>query len=104
MPEMRAPKSEIKKQTEKMKPATKVKITGTASTPPRVSASIVGSRPNTSSSAMPADKFVNPIYSRTAGFSPIVPPTMPTRTRGAGDANYTKKMKTGQPGKPLPKK
>jgi hypothetical protein len=54
--------------------------------------------------AMPSDKYVAPLYSRTAGFSPIVPGTMPKRTRGAGDPNYTKKMKTGQPGKPLPKK
>jgi hypothetical protein len=104
MPEMRVPRSETKKQTEQMKPATKVKITGSASTPPRVSNSMISSQPKTSSGSMPSDKFVNPIYSRTAGFSPIVPPTMPTRTRGAGDANYTKKMKTGQPGKPLPKK
>jgi hypothetical protein len=104
MPEMRVPRSEVKKQTEKMKPATKVKITGSASTPPRVSSSMTSSQPKTSSGSMPSDKFVNPIYSRTAGFSPIVPETMPTRTRGAGDANYTKKMKTGQPSKPLPKK
>lgn len=51
-----------------------------------------------------ADKFVDPLYSRNAGFGPITPPaTMPTRTRGAGDPNYAKKMKTG-PSKPLPKK
>ena len=104
MPEMRVPKSETKKQTEQMKPSTKVKITGSASTPPRVSSSMISSQPKTSSGSMPSDKFVNPIYSRTAGFSPIVPGTMPKRTRGAGDPNYTKKMKTGQPGKPLPKK
>ena len=59
--------------------------------------------------ALPSDKYVDPLYSRTAGFEPITQPmappaTMPTRTRGAGDPNYTKKMKTGQPGKPLPKK
>jgi hypothetical protein len=65
---------------------------------------MTSSQPKTSSGSMPSDKFVNPIYSRTAGFSPIVPETMPTRTRGAGDADYAKKMKTGQPGKPLPKK
>jgi hypothetical protein len=61
-------------------------------------------------SALPSDKYVDPLYSRRAGFVPIAPEstwsteTMPTRTRGAGDPNYTKKMKTGQPGKPLPKK
>jgi hypothetical protein len=59
--------------------------------------------------ASPSDKYVDPLYSRRAGFAPITPPmapstTMPTRTRGAGDPNYTKNMKTGQPGKPLPKK
>ena len=57
----------------------------------------------------PADKFVDPLYSRNAGFAPIAPAstwsteTMPTRTRGAGDPNYTKKMQTGRT-KPLPKK
>jgi len=95
---------ELRKTTEQMKAKKKVKITGSASTPPRVSSSMTSSQPKTSSGSMSSDKFVNPIYSRTAGFSPIVPETMPTRTRGAGDANYTKKMKTGQPSKPLPKK
>jgi hypothetical protein len=56
----------------------------------------------------PADKYVDPLYSRNSGNSPIpsMPwsiETLPTRTRGAGDPNYSKKMKTGK-GKPLPKK
>jgi hypothetical protein len=56
----------------------------------------------------PSDKYVDPLYSRNAGFAPITQPmappaTMPTRTRGAGDPNYTKKMQTGRT-KPLPNK
>ena len=105
MAEMRIPKSEAKKQTEKMKTTTKVKITGTASTPPRVSASMISSQPKTST---PGDKFVDPLYSRNSGNPPIpsmpsVPATMPERTRGAGDANYTKTMKSKK-SKQLPKK
>ena len=100
MTEMRIPKSEAKKQTEKIKTTTKVKITGTASTPPRVSASMISSQPKTST---PGDKFVNPTYSRNSGNPPIPSETMPERTRGAGDANYTKTMKSKK-SKQLPKK
>ena len=64
MAQMRIPKSEAKKQTEKMKSMPKVKITGTASTPPRVSSSmsrasggIVGS----------SGKNVAPIYKPLQG-------------------------------------
>jgi hypothetical protein len=47
MAEKRIPKSELKKVTETAKP--KVKITGSASTPPRVSSSMINSQPKTSS-------------------------------------------------------
>ena len=58
--------------------------------------------------AIPGDKYVDPLYSRRAGFEPITPPmapstTMPTRTRGAGDPNYTETMKAGKK-KPVKKK
>jgi hypothetical protein len=39
----------LKKQTEKMKQNTKAKITGTASTTPRVSGSMIKSQPKTTS-------------------------------------------------------
>ena len=56
----------------------------------------------------PADKYIDPLYSRNSGNPPIpsmpsAPATLPTRTWGAGDPDYIKKMKTGK-GKPLPKK
>ena len=44
-----ASKAMLKKQTEKMKQNTKVKITGTASTTPRVSGSMIKSQPKTTS-------------------------------------------------------
>jgi TusA-related sulfurtransferase len=44
-----APKKELKKATEKMKKNTRVKITGTASTTPRVSGSMIKSQPKTTS-------------------------------------------------------
>ena len=46
----------------------------------------------------PADKYVDPLYSRNSGNPPIAPEstwsteTMPTRTWGAGDPDYIKKM------------
>ena len=44
-----APKKELKKATEKMKKNTRVKITGSASTTPRVSGSMIKSQPKTTS-------------------------------------------------------
>jgi hypothetical protein len=44
-----ASKAMLKKQTEKMKQNTRVKITGTASTTPRVSGSMIKSQPKTTS-------------------------------------------------------
>ena len=45
----------------------------------------------------PEDKYVDPLYSRNSGNPPIAstpsaPVTMPTRTWGAGDPDYIKKM------------
>ena len=106
MAEKRVPKSEIKKKTEKITQAPRVKITGSASTPPRVSSSMINSQPKTSTSSTSADKYVDPLYSRNAGFAPIYPMNstpIPGPLRGAGDPDYSKKMKTGRT-KPLPKK
>ena len=64
MPEMRAPKSETKKQTEQMKQTTKVKITGTASTPPRVSNSMSRTTSGISGSG---GRNVAPIYKPLGG-------------------------------------
>lgn len=64
MPEMRVPKSEIKKQTEKIKPATKVKITGTAATTPRVSNSMTLTTSGISGSG---GRSVAPIYKPLQG-------------------------------------
>jgi hypothetical protein len=49
----------------------------------------------------PADKYVDPLYSRNSGNPPIPstpssPAKMPTRTWGAGDPNYTETMKAGK--------
>ena len=51
MPNMKkqVPASMLKKSTEKMKSMPKVKITGTASTTPRVSGSMIKSQPKTTS-------------------------------------------------------
>jgi hypothetical protein len=45
--EKKVPASMLKKTTEKMKPATKVKITGTASSKPQISGSMIKSQPKT---------------------------------------------------------
>ena len=57
----------------------------------------------------PADKFVDPLYSRNSGNPPIpsmpsVPATMPTRTWGAGDPDYIKKMIASGKSKPVKRK
>jgi hypothetical protein len=55
------------------------------------------------------DKFVDPLYSRNSGNPPIpsmpsVPTTMPTRTWGAGDPDYIKKMIASGKSKPVKRK
>jgi hypothetical protein len=50
-----ASKAMLKKQTEKMKQNTRVKITGTASTTPRVSGSMIKSQPKTVAKSKSAD-------------------------------------------------
>jgi hypothetical protein len=50
------PPSELKKKREKMKEMPKVKITGTASTKPRVSASMSKSQPKTIAKTTPKPK------------------------------------------------
>jgi hypothetical protein len=70
MPEMRVPKSEMKKKTEEMKQSPKVKITGSASTPPRVSSSMISSQPRTSAGVAPGTKTVAKLY------RPTVKPTV----------------------------
>jgi hypothetical protein len=52
----RVPAPALKKATEKMKAKPVVKITGTASTTPRVSASMISSRPKTTAATKPAKK------------------------------------------------
>ena len=54
----------------------------------------------------PQDKYVDPLYSRNSGNPPIAPTIsgLPTRTRGAGDPNYIKKMIADGKTKPKPTK
>jgi hypothetical protein len=50
------------------------------------------------------DKYVDPLYSRNAGFPPISSQTstgMPGRTWGAGDPDYVKKMLASGKSKPI---
>ena len=56
------------------------------------------------------DKFVDPLYNRNSGHPPIPsipfspPTTMPTRTWGAGDPDYIKKMIASSKSKPVKRK
>jgi hypothetical protein len=50
------------------------------------------------------DKYVDPLYSRSAGFPPIsnqAATGMPARTWGAGDPDYVKKMLASGKSKPI---
>jgi hypothetical protein len=56
MAQMKIPAAMLKKKTEKMKQMPKVKITGTASTKPRVSSSMIKSQPKTTAKTTPKPK------------------------------------------------
>ena len=56
MAQMKIPAAMLKKKTEKMKEMPKVKITGTASTKPRVSSSMSKSQPKTTAKTTPKPK------------------------------------------------
>lgn len=65
MAEMRVPRSEMKKKTESMKETRKVKITGSATTPPMVSSSMATSHPRTTAGVTAASKTVTKLYRPT---------------------------------------
>ena len=60
----RIPASVLKKTTEKVKQMPKIKITGSASTPPRVSSSMIKSQPRTTSTPKPTKKGITVAISK----------------------------------------
>lgn len=90
----RIPLSELKKANEKMKQRPAVKITGSASTTPRVSGSIISSRPKTTASTKkPAVKITTGTTSRRKN---VIPPDYDVILPGMG---YTKPTIKRQPKK-----
>jgi hypothetical protein len=92
----RIPKSELKKSTERMKSMPKVKITGTASTPPRVSSSMSRASGGIMGSG---GKNVAPIYKMQGGMmgpAKIQGPQLP-KNQGASIASKIKGVFADKP-------
>jgi hypothetical protein len=90
----RVPANQLKKANEKMKQKRAVKITGSASTTPRVSNSMISSRPKTTASTKkPAVKITTGTTSRRKN---VIPPDYDVILPGMG---YTRPRIKSQPKK-----
>ena len=90
----RVPKTQLDKAREQMKSNPKVKITGTATSTPRVSNSMISSRPKTTASTKkPAVKIITGTTSRRKN---VIPPDYDVILPGMG---YTRPKIKSQPKK-----